>query len=140
MYLLILLPYSTQVCSTLNLHPTMYLLIRKSTSAFVGALPSFTSHYVSINSYQLLNYIFVLFLFTSHYVSINSVTASKTLGFVSVFTSHYVSINSDDGKKEAALIGNLHPTMYLLIPSAFPPMFQTPLHLHPTMYLLIPSN
>ena len=94
MYLLILLPYSTQVCSTLNLHPTMYLLIRKSTSAFVGALPSFTSHYVSINSYQLLNYIFVLFL----------------------FTSHYVSINSDDGKKEAALIGNLHPTMYLLIP------------------------
>ena len=94
MYLLILLPYSTQVCSTLNLHPTMYLLIRKSTSAFVGALPSFTSHYVSINSYQLLNYIFVLFL----------------------FTSPYVSINSDDGKKEAALIGNLHPTMYLLIP------------------------
>ena len=119
MYLLILLPYSTQVCSTLNLHPTMYLLIRKSTSAFVGALPSFTSHYVSINSYQLLNYIFVLFLFTSHYVSINSVTASKTLGFVSVFTSHYVSINSDDGKKEAALIGNLHPTMYLLILSSY---------------------
>ena len=116
MYLLILLPYSTQVCSTLNLHPTMYLLIRKSTSAFVGALPSFTSHYVSINSYQLLNYIFVLFL----------------------FTSHYVSINSDDGKKEAALIGNLHPTMYLLIPIDRETKKKLRENLHPTMDLLIP--
>ena len=55
--------------------------------------------------------------FTSHYVSINSEQSQDELFTSKIFTSHYVSINSSRRNASIFELANLHPTMYLLIPS-----------------------
>ena len=55
-----------------DLHPTMYLLIHEAVSFTSNHIYKFTSHYVSINSQFRYYNIFLLHQFTSHYVSINS--------------------------------------------------------------------
>ena len=75
--------------------------------------------------------------FIFHYVTINSLLAGRTSYIRSSFTSHYVSINSSLLKSHLSLRGNLHPTMYLLIPLPVARNAFVPYYLHPTMYLLI---
>ena len=77
----------------------------------------FTSHYVSINSIFTLTKVRPPMAFTSHYVSINSEQSQDELFTSKIFTSHYVSINSSRRNASIFELANLHPTMYLLIPS-----------------------
>ena len=102
------------------LHPTMYLLIRGCGHLGKTIFNQFTSHYVSINSNCPNASMTVSSIFTSHYVSINSYNISYLIyEHENKFTSHYVSINSADLILLFFAIGNLHPTMYLLILFAF---------------------
>ena len=50
-------------------------------------------------------------VFTSHYVTINSYSFPVPSALVSVFTSHYVTINSDCVKALSFSSSHLHPTM-----------------------------
>ena len=77
----------------------------------------FTSHYVSINFIFTLTKVRPPMAFTSHYVSINSEQSQDELFTSKIFTSHYVSINSSRRNASIFELANLHPTMYLLIPS-----------------------
>ncbi len=97
------------------LHPTMYLLIPIPQLPNLVLSNTFTSHYVSINSQNMLIFIVLIILFTSHYVSINSKTRLHKLPIKISFTSHYVSINSSANTAAGAANTDLHPTMYLLI-------------------------
>ena len=75
----------------------------------------FTSHYVSINSKAGTEKETSTTKFTSHYVSINSVAFNPSGVLISAFTSHYVSINSYHRSQQIVTLQYLHPTMYLLI-------------------------
>ena len=98
-----------------HLHPTMYLLIPANANIVTTIASKFTSHYVSINSYQFSEMKANERRFTSHYVSINS-DIFIFAGLVAIlFTSHYVSINSEMALIKKECLSNLHPTMYLLI-------------------------
>ena len=58
-------------------------------------LPSFTSHYVSINSsFSCLTFLILLYLHPTMYLLIQTITIT-TANTISRFTSHYVSINSE---------------------------------------------
>ena len=94
----------------------MYLLIRGCGHLGKTIFNQFTSHYVSINSYN------ISYLIYEH---------------ENKFTSHYVSINSADLILLFFAIGNLHPTMYLLIRITLKNLQPVITYLHPTMYLLI---
>ena len=72
MYLLIRKMTVNEKIFEINLHPTMYLLIPKSTNAADAYAYIFTSHYVSINSAAQNLQAATARAFTSHYVSINS--------------------------------------------------------------------
>ena len=98
MYLLIRCCVNYARVKHYDLHPTMYLLIPLSV--------------ISIDKTG--------FTFTSHYVSINSVDCCDALNVISTFTSHYVSINSPTPERTCDTKVNLHPTMYLLIPTNAP--------------------
>ena len=136
------------------LHPTMYLLIPNCRAD----LPTFTSHYVSINSKSHNSRFCYNMIFTSHYVSINScvfavclsqklnlhptmyllilLTSSSPLK-TSVFTSHYVSINSPH-TLIIFLSTELFTSHYVSINSTTRCSLLSPfMYLHPTMYLLI---
>ena len=71
----------------------------------------FTSHYVTINSYNPEVSYFRMNKFTSHYVTINSLISFFNATTPFLFTSHYVTINSMESKKCMAPFYNLHPTM-----------------------------
>ena len=72
----------------------MYLLIRDTVADLIVQLSSFTSHYVSINSYdEWDNDITYKHLHPTMYLLIpEAVTAERSK--LKRFTSHYVSINS----------------------------------------------
>ena len=59
-----------------------------------GVFIKFTSHYVTINSGDYIDYEIPCETFTSHYVTINSFVKNEKIVALSVFTSHYVTINS----------------------------------------------
>ena len=115
MYLLILYTGNTKRLLYEYLHPTMYLLIPAALPVHCFLQRSFTSHYVSINSYTGANNVINKTLFTSHYVSINSIFSSLINYRGDIFTSHYVSINSGTKPTVLQTGKDLHPTMYLLI-------------------------
>ena len=66
---------------------------------------------------MFLKTVLILRIFTSHYVSINSIFTLTKVRPPMAFTSHYVSINSSRRNASIFELANLHPTMYLLIPS-----------------------
>ena len=89
----------------------------KNISLEITPIRRFTFHYVSINSIFTLTKVRPPMAFTSHYVSINSEQSQDELFTSKIFTSHYVSINSSRRNASIFELANLHPTMYLLIPS-----------------------
>ena len=76
------------------LHSTMFLLIPTVTGFRTVNTPSFTFHYVSINTIPGRKSAGNLYHFTFHYVSINTLRGAYTNGITPNFTFHYVSINT----------------------------------------------
>ena len=121
----------------LNLHSTMYLLIR-----CLGLQARFKIGYLHSTMYLLIltacNPVLCGSVFTFHYVSINSTAYRFCTPPVFGFTFHYVSINSSR-LLWRGIRGNsyLHSTMYLLIRSGYYCKLEWKRNLHSTMYLLI---
>ena len=160
MYLLNLIKRKPQLLRQKNLHSTMYLLNRKTTSDANVDIFIFTFHYVSIKS--VLSHWLSLSLqpFTFHYVSIKSVQCQTMycqdqphlhstmyllnpdrLDTIFLFFRTYLhSTMYLLNRVVAAVINskyiNLHSTMYLLNPNKLMTMICLCKNLHSTMYLL----
>ena len=95
MYLLIPDFSKSEIEDIKNLHPTMYLLIHRPLRRLHKPL---------------------LYLHPTMYLLILDFIPNTASAYA--FTSHYVSINSRAEASREVSKGNLHPTMYLLIPKS----------------------
>ena len=98
-----------------SLHSIMFLLILLPAGSSTCPVPSFTFHYVSINTKSSASPIAKLKFFTFHYVSINT---RCNIIMKSVFTT-------------------LHSIMFLLIPGLVCATLKNKKALHSIMFLLI---
>ena len=79
----------------LNLHSTMFLLIREHNTISGRGPFDFTFHNVSINTEHRISLICITASFTFHNVSINTAAHDVDKMLMTLFTFHNVSINTE---------------------------------------------